>query len=165
MSQAGYGPAIDPLSESHRGSKFLPTAIRWSIGTFARFIGSTFAFLQVNPLRDCHRTQETSRRHTGHFARACYPQQTRYATWPLQGLCAMLGQRVRDPLPLLRLSPSGDRLRWSYLVLLFRLDQTKQERWEEAANSIDLSHSSRKAWSTINKLTGRSGRSSHLWSI
>jgi len=46
--------------------------------------------------------------------------------------------------------------------LLFRLQQKKQERWEEAANSIDFSHSSRKAWRTINKLTGRSGRSSRV---
>ena len=35
--------------------------------------------------------------------------------------------------------------------------QQKQERWEEAVNSIDFSHSSRKAWRIINKLTGRSG--------
>ena len=38
----------------------------------------------------------------------------------------------------------------------------RQEQWEEAVNSIDFSHSSRKAWRTINKLTGRSGRSSRL---
>ena len=36
----------------------------------------------------------------------------------------------------------------------------KQERWEEAINSIDFSHS-HKAWRTTNKLTGRSGRSFH----
>ena len=48
------------------------------------------------------------------------------------------------------------------LPLLSGLERKKQERWEEAVNSIDFSHSSRKAWSTINKLTGRSGRSSHL---
>jgi len=46
--------------------------------------------------------------------------------------------------------------------LLFRLQQKKQERWEEAVNSIKFSHSSRKAWRTINKLTGRSGRSSRV---
>jgi len=45
---------------------------------------------------------------------------------------------------------------------LSRLQQKKQERWEQAVNSIDVSHSSRKAWRTINKLTGRSGRSSSL---
>jgi len=45
--------------------------------------------------------------------------------------------------------------------LLSRLGHKKQERWEEAVNSIDFSHSSRKAWRTINKLTGRSGRSFH----
>ena len=45
--------------------------------------------------------------------------------------------------------------------LLSRLQQKKQERWEEAVNYIDFSHSSRKAWKIIIKLTGRSGRSFH----
>jgi len=36
--------------------------------------------------------------------------------------------------------------------LLSWLDDKKQERWEEAVNSINVSHSNRKAWSTINKL-------------
>ena len=49
--------------------------------------------------------------------------------------------------------------------LLSPLQQKKQERWEEAVNSIDISHPCRKTWSTINKLTGRSGRSSHLCSV
>jgi len=44
--------------------------------------------------------------------------------------------------------------------LLSWLEQ-KQEQWEEAVNSIDFSHSSHKAWRTINKLTGKSGRSFH----
>ena len=35
-------------------------------------------------------------------------------------------------------------------------------RWEEAVNSIDFSHSNYKACRTVSKLTGRSGRSSHL---
>jgi len=47
-------------------------------------------------------------------------------------------------------------------ALLFWLVQKKQERWEETVNSIDFSHSNRKAWRTINELTGRSGRSSRL---
>ena len=46
--------------------------------------------------------------------------------------------------------------------LLSRLQQKKQERWEELVNSIDFLHSSRKAWRTINKLIGRSGCSSRL---
>jgi len=45
--------------------------------------------------------------------------------------------------------------------LLSRLGQKKQKRWEEAVNYNDFSHSSRKAWRTIKKLTGRSGRSFH----
>jgi len=40
--------------------------------------------------------------------------------------------------------------------------QQQKERCEEAVNSIDFLHFSHKEWSTINKLTGRSGRSSHL---
>ena len=40
--------------------------------------------------------------------------------------------------------------------------QQKQERWEEAVNSIDFSHTSRKAWRTINKHTGRSEPYSRL---
>ena len=46
--------------------------------------------------------------------------------------------------------------------LLSLLQKKKRERWKEAVNSINFSHSSRKAWRTINKLTGRSGRSSRL---
>jgi len=39
-----------------------------------------------------------------------------YPTWPMEEQCAMLGQRVRDPLSLLHLSPSGDWLWQSCLV-------------------------------------------------
>jgi len=53
----------------------------------------------------------------------------------------------------------------SHCVPTFRLEKKKQERWEEAVNSIDFSHSSRKAWSAINKLTGRSGRSSRFYPV
>ena len=35
--------------------------------------------------------------------------------------------------------------------LLLRLNDKKQGRWEEAVNSTDFLHSSRKAWSTITK--------------
>ena len=46
--------------------------------------------------------------------------------------------------------------------LLSRLQQKKQERWEKAVNSIDFTHTSRKAWRTMEQPTGRSGRSSCL---
>jgi len=36
--------------------------------------------------------------------------------------------------------------------LLSRLEEKKQERWEEAVISVKFSHSSRQAWRTINKL-------------
>ena len=41
-----------------------------------------------------------------------------------------------------------------------RLEQKKQERWEQAVNAINFLHSSNKTWITINKVTGRYGRSS-----
>jgi len=61
------------FSKCHRGSKFLLTATRWSVGTIVMLVGIAFAFLQDNPLTDCHlRTQQTWRRHTRNLARACY---------------------------------------------------------------------------------------------
>jgi len=86
-----------------------------------------------------------------------------YPTWPSEELCAMLGQRVRDPLSLLHRAPVGTDSDRTASSLLSRLEQKKQERWEEAVNSIEFSPSSRKAQRTINKLTGRSGRSSRLY--
>jgi len=74
----------------------------------------------------------------------------------------MLWQRVWDPPSLLHRSLEGTDSDRAASSLLSRLEQKKQERWEEAVNSNDFSHSSRKAWRTINKLTGRSGRSSRL---
>ena len=40
-------------------------------------------------------------------------------------------------------------------ALLQRLDTTRRDRWTEVVESIDFTHSSRKAWQTINRLTGR----------
>jgi len=55
----------------HRSSRFLPTVIWWSVGTFTRLIGSAFAFAQVNPSRDCHlRTHQILRGHARIFVRA-----------------------------------------------------------------------------------------------
>ena len=80
-----------------------------------------------------------------------------HPTWPYEELCAIVGQRVRD---LIRATVGTDSDR-AASSLLSRLQQ-KQERWEDVVNSIDFSHSSRKAWRTSNKLTGRYGCSSHL---
>ena len=43
--------------------------------------------------------------------------------------------------------------------LLLRLDKKRRDRWFEALQTIDFSHSSRKAWSILNNLIGRSRRS------
>ena len=44
-------------------------------------------------------------------------------------------------------------------ALLAKLDRKRRDRWLEAFRSIDFSHSSRKAWSILNNLTGRSRHS------
>ena len=36
-----------------------------------------------------------------------------------------------------------------------RLNEKRRERWTDMVESIDFTHSSRRAWHTINKLTGR----------
>ena len=38
------------------------------------------------------------------------------------------------------------------------LDKKRRERWEETVQGIDFTHSSRMAWKTFNRLTGRSSR-------
>jgi len=71
--ESSRGHNIDPPSQRHQDSRFLPTAIRWSVGTFARLTRSAFAFTQVNPSRDCHfQTHQTLRGHTRIFAIAYY---------------------------------------------------------------------------------------------
>ena len=40
-------------------------------------------------------------------------------------------------------------------ILIKRLDEKRQERWIETVESIDFTHSSGKAWYTINRITGR----------
>ena len=51
-------------------------------------------------------------------------------------------------------SPQGDNLSLATTALLAKLDRKKRDRWSEAVRSIDFSHSSRKAWSIMNNLTG-----------
>ena len=43
-------------------------------------------------------------------------------------------------------------------ILLNILGEKRRVRWEETIDSIDFTHSSRKAWTTINRLTGRSSK-------
>ena len=56
-------------------------------------------------------------------------------------------------------SPQGDDSSLAATALLAKLDRKRRDRWSEVVWSIDFSHSSRKAWSILNNLTGRSGHS------
>ena len=56
-------------------------------------------------------------------------------------------------------SPQGDDSSLAATALLAKLDRKWRDRWSEAVRSIDFSYSSRKAWSILNNLTGRSRHS------
>ena len=51
-------------------------------------------------------------------------------------------------------SPQGDDSSLAATALLAKLDRKRRDRWSEAVRSIDFSHSSQKAWSILNNLTG-----------
>ena len=55
--------------------------------------------------------------------------------------------------------PEGSDSSRAASALLSRLDRKRRDRWSEAVQTIDFSHSTRKAWSILNNLTGRSRRS------
>ena len=52
--------------------------------------------------------------------------------------------------------PEGHESSRAATALLSRLDRKWRNRWSEAVQNIDFSHSSRVAWSTLNNLTARS---------
>ena len=56
-------------------------------------------------------------------------------------------------------SPEGSNSNGAATALLLRLDKKCRNRWSEAVQTIDFSHSSQKAWSILNNVTGRSRRS------
>ena len=56
-------------------------------------------------------------------------------------------------------SPQGDDSSLAATALLAKLNKKQRNRWSEAVRSIDFLHSSRKAWSILNNLTGRSRHS------
>ena len=62
-------------------------------------------------------------------------------------------------------SPQGDNSSLAATALLAKLDRNRRNRWSEAVRRIDFSHSSRKAWSILNNLTGRSRHSPRHCSV
>ena len=62
-------------------------------------------------------------------------------------------------------SSQGDDSSLTATALLTKLDRKRRDRLSEAVRSIDFSHSSRKAWSVLNNLTGRSRHSSRHCSV
>jgi len=111
----------------------------------------------MNPLRDCHLwTHQTLRGHTRIFARAYYLWPNNVSHMAVERTMCHAGTKSVRP----SIAPSPEP-QWGLTLIeplaqLSRLGQKKQKRWEEAVYSIDFSHSSRKAWRNINKLTGMS---------
>ena len=56
-------------------------------------------------------------------------------------------------------SPQENNSSLAATALLAKLDRKRRDRWSEAVRSINFSHSSRKSWSILNNLTGRSRHS------
>ena len=52
-------------------------------------------------------------------------------------------------------SQSPEQRKVAANAFLGKLDEKCKERWIETMKSIDVTHSSRRAWQTINKLTGK----------
>jgi len=64
-------------------------------GTFTRLFRSTFAFPQINLLKDCHlHTLKHSGDTLGFLREPTFCGQTMYPSWPSEELCGMVGQRV-----------------------------------------------------------------------
>ena len=63
------------------------------------------------------------------------------------------------------LRSNGNNSSRAATALLTKLDGKRRDRWSEAVQSIDFSHSNCKAWSILNNLTGRSRHSSRQCSI
>ena len=53
-------------------------------------------------------------------------------------------------------SPEGSHSNGAATALLLKLDKKCRDQWSEAVQTIDFSHFSRKTWSILNNLTGRS---------
>ena len=62
-------------------------------------------------------------------------------------------------------SPQGDDSSLAATALLAKLDRKRRDRWSEAVQSIEFSHSSRKTWSILNKRTGRTRHSPRHCSV
>ena len=71
----------------------------------------------------------------------------------------MLGCRGESFYKTFLQSPQGDDPSLAATALLAKLDRKQRDRRSEAVRSIDFSHSSRKVWSILNNLTGRSRHS------
>ena len=56
-------------------------------------------------------------------------------------------------------SPQADNSSLAATGLLAKLDRKRRDQWSKAVRSIDFSHCSKKAWSILNNLTGRSRHS------
>ena len=118
-------------------------------------------------MRDCHlQTQQTSRRHTSNYTRACYLCLNNASPVAVPRIVCNVGTKSARPFITSLCEPHWG-LTLTELLHPYLHGSTKRDgkKIGRAVNSINSLHSSCKAGSTIDKLNGRSGRSSRLCPI
>ena len=116
---------------------------------------------------------------TNQLAKSLLPPDTSDVDWAYQDFCNAISTAAKKYIPrgqrndhircwdaecenlyqMFLQSPEGCDSSRAASALLSWLDRKRRDRWSEAVQTIDFSHSSHKAWSILNYITGRSRRS------
>jgi len=134
--------------------------MRWIVGTFARPIGSTFAFSQVNPSWYCHlQTHQIVRGHTRISARAYFLRLNNVSHMATERTMCHAGTKSGRP----SIAPSPEP-QWGLTLteppLPYSLDYNRRSRSDGVQLHWLLALQPQGVENNQNKLTGRSGRSS-----
>ena len=156
--KSSQGLNIDPRLLLHAGLLVLYQARLHSDGTSARPSGATILLSQINLLGLCRhliwiRHTSVSVTPSALRQKKCIARGRRnnhISCWDAQ--CENLYQTF------LQFSEGHDSSS-AATALLARLDRKQRDRWSEAVQNIDFSHSIPVAWSTLYNLTSRSRQS------
>lgn len=125
---------------------------RWNI---CKAHWSSFCLLTGGSVETTSRQNKHRQGIPGTIRQPCIFGKSIHPVLPSHKLCAKLRLSARSSIApyFLRAQLATESHRTASSLLL-RINQKKQKRWEEGVTSIDSSHSSCKAWNTINKPTG-----------
>ena len=157
--------------------------IPWSRGSQTVFVKGLYLYNCKQPMRDFSWFTPTSwspyNSLTNKLARNLLSPDSTNVDQAYQDLCNTISKAAKNTIPRGRRntfipcwdakcealyqtflqSPAEDQSSRDATALITWLDKKCRDWWSEAVRNIDFSHSSRKAWSTINNLTGRSRHS------